>query len=42
MQNTAPEANTEAPVKSVIQLNNVHKWYGEFHVLKDINLNVDP
>ena len=41
MQNTAPEANTEAPVKSVIQLNNVHKWYGEFHVLKDINLNVD-
>lgn len=24
----------------VIQLNGVHKWYGEFHVLKDINLTV--
>ncbi|WP_299372030.1 amino acid ABC transporter ATP-binding protein [uncultured Kiloniella sp.] len=23
-----------------IQLNGVHKWYGQFHVLKDINLNV--
>ncbi|WP_151702316.1 amino acid ABC transporter ATP-binding protein [Nitrincola alkalilacustris] len=26
--------------KFVITLNNVNKWYGEFHVLKDINLNV--
>ncbi|WP_421870731.1 amino acid ABC transporter ATP-binding protein [Motiliproteus sp.] len=24
----------------MIQLNNVNKWYGEFHVLKDINLTV--
>jgi general L-amino acid transport system ATP-binding protein len=24
----------------VIQLNEMHKWYGEFHVLKDINLEV--
>jgi general L-amino acid transport system ATP-binding protein len=24
----------------VIQLNQMHKWYGEFHVLKDINLDV--
>lgn len=24
----------------VIQLKQMHKWYGEFHVLKDINLNV--
>lgn len=24
----------------VIQMINVHKWYGQFHVLKDINLNV--
>jgi general L-amino acid transport system ATP-binding protein len=24
----------------VIQLNQMHKWYGEFHVLKDINLEV--
>ncbi len=24
----------------VIQINQMHKWYGEFHVLKDINLKV--
>ena len=24
----------------VIQMDGVHKWYGQFHVLKDINLNV--
>ncbi len=24
-----------------IQIVNMHKWYGEFHVLKDINLSVD-
>lgn len=24
----------------IIELNGVHKWYGEFHVLKDINLTV--
>ena len=23
-----------------IELRGVHKWYGQFHVLKDINLNV--
>ncbi len=27
-------------VKPAIQLIDVNKWYGEFHVLKDINLNV--
>ncbi len=25
---------------SIIQLNNVNKWYGDFHVLKDINFEV--
>ncbi|MCW8916009.1 MAG: amino acid ABC transporter ATP-binding protein [Magnetovibrio sp.] len=25
-----------------VQLSGVNKWYGEFHVLKDINLNVTP
>lgn len=25
---------------TVIELNKMNKWYGEFHVLKDINLNV--
>ncbi|WPC04179.1 amino acid ABC transporter ATP-binding protein [Pseudomonas benzenivorans] len=24
----------------IIQMDGVHKWYGQFHVLKDINLNV--
>ena len=26
--------------ESVIQMQGVHKWFGQFHVLKDINLNV--
>lgn len=26
--------------ESVIKIQNMHKWYGEFHVLKDINLDV--
>lgn len=26
--------------ESVIQVNNMNKWYGDFHVLKDINLDV--
>ena len=24
----------------IIQINGMHKWYGDFHVLKDINLSV--
>jgi len=27
--------------ETVIELNGVHKWYGQFHVLKDINLSVN-
>ena len=26
--------------KLMIELRQVHKWYGQFHVLKDINLSV--
>lgn len=36
-------ANTNTSKKTdevAIQLNGVHKWYGQFHVLKDINLTV--
>src|SRR5213078_3204054 len=33
-------AAEEAPAPSMIELQAVHKWYGEFHVLKDINLVV--
>ena len=25
----------------MIKINNMHKWFGTFHVLKDINLNID-
>jgi len=27
-------------MRNIIQLNNVNKWYGDFHVLKDINFEV--
>jgi general L-amino acid transport system ATP-binding protein len=33
-QESAGEAN------SAVTIRNMHKWYGEFHVLKDINLDV--
>jgi general L-amino acid transport system ATP-binding protein len=33
--NTQPASSAAA-----VQMIGVHKWYGEFHVLKDINLNV--
>ena len=36
LQATAP---TEAP-KTAIELIGVNKWYGAFHVLRDINLTV--
>ena len=32
MQPTQPEG--------IIQMDGVHKWYGQFHVLKDLNMNV--
>jgi len=34
----SPRSNANHPA---IQLIDVHKWYGEFHVLKDINLSVE-
>jgi general L-amino acid transport system ATP-binding protein len=37
MANPAPQQDAPAAVKMI----GVHKWYGEFHVLKDINLNVE-
>jgi len=37
----AQAAVTTVPSDDVaIQLIGVHKWYGQFHVLKDINLSV--
>ncbi|HIP61323.1 MAG TPA: amino acid ABC transporter ATP-binding protein, partial [Sulfurovum sp.] len=26
--------------QSMIEIDNLNKWYGDFHVLKDININV--
>ncbi len=38
---TAPQATSKAdPSEVVIELAAVNKWYGEFHVLRDINLSV--
>lgn len=27
--------------KYIVEMNSVHKWYGDFHVLKDVNLKVE-
>ena len=40
------QADVKQPIEqsisndSIIQLIGVHKWFGDFHVLKDINLTV--
>ncbi|MDF2367481.1 MAG: amino acid ABC transporter ATP-binding protein [Sneathiella sp.] len=34
-------AMTQTDIDVAIQLIGMHKWYGEFHVLKDINLTVE-
>ena len=33
-------SETDTPKETVIRVEGVHKWYGQFHVLKDINLTV--
>jgi len=33
-------ADTNSEDSPIITIENMHKWYGEFHVLKDINLTV--
>lgn len=41
MIDTASETSVKpAAVAGMIQMQAVHKWYGQFHVLKDINLDV--
>ena len=37
---TSRQAAIDPTAQPAIQLVDVHKWYGEFHVLRDINLNV--
>ena len=36
------KSNTDlgVPDEAMIEITGMHKWYGEFHVLKDINLTV--
>ena len=36
------ENNDTAGEKPVIEIINMHKWFGDFHVLKDINIRVMP
>ncbi|MDG9928130.1 MULTISPECIES: amino acid ABC transporter ATP-binding protein [Pseudomonas] len=36
------EVKKEAAAEPIIRLQGVNKWYGQFHVLKDINLDVQP
>ncbi len=45
--NTQQDGNTAndqlasaASSEVIIELDNVNKWYGDFHVLKDLNLQV--
>ena len=37
-QNTAAQAVDQ---NTVVSMRNVNKWFGQFHVLRDINLSVD-
>src|SRR5881398_3221324 len=40
MSNAAEAMPVHAPSQTMIEMQAVHKWYGEFHVLRDINLVV--
>jgi len=35
-----PGSNQESAAEPIIQIIGMHKWFGDFHVLKDINLTV--
>jgi len=41
MSNEVPNRNAEKPEGDpIIEITDMHKWFGDFHVLKDINLTV--
>ena len=40
MKKTAPKRSGKAGNRSVIKIEQMNKWYGNFHVLRDINLEV--
>ena len=35
-----PHDDSAAEDGTIIAINGMHKWFGEFHVLKDINLEI--
>src|SRR3712207_1633318 len=37
---TIRSVEVDPKAEAAVQMLDVHKWYGEFHVLRDINLNV--
>jgi len=36
------QTNKQASTVPAVKMEGMHKWYGQFHVLKDINLEVEP
>ena len=42
MNETENQTTTVPPDRPIIEINSMHKWYGDFHVLSDINLQVQP
>ncbi len=40
VQAAGPAANAASAAPAMVELHGVHKWYGKFHVLKDIDLSV--
>ncbi len=42
MNDSQTNISPEDTVQPIIKITGMHKWYGEFHVLSDINLQVQP
>ena len=40
MNETEKQTAAKADQTPIIEVNSMHKWYGDFHVLSDINLKV--
>ncbi len=40
--NETQKNHSETAEKPIIEIREMHKWYGDFHVLSDINLQVQP
>jgi len=42
MNDSQTSTNSEETSKPIIEIHEMHKWYGDFHVLSNINLQVQP